>query len=156
MQKEFILKTDQDTKKLGQKIGELIDSSFCIFLNGDLGSGKTTFTQGLAIGLDIPKEYYITSPTYSIINEYPGKLNLYHIDLYRIEDALELDSIGIDEIMYRDDAVIAVEWPGILDKNYAYPHDLKIEFSLTHGNTRKISIFSSGRKGTNLLEKLLL
>ncbi|MCK5098505.1 MAG: tRNA (adenosine(37)-N6)-threonylcarbamoyltransferase complex ATPase subunit type 1 TsaE, partial [Desulfobacteraceae bacterium] len=117
MKKEFILKTDKDTKDAGQKIGELISSNFCIFLFGNLGAGKTTFAQGLAKGLEIPKEYYITSPTYSIINEYSGRLKFYHIDLYRIEEVLELDDIGIDEIMDEEDAVIAVEWPEILNKN---------------------------------------
>ncbi|MCK5312410.1 MAG: tRNA (adenosine(37)-N6)-threonylcarbamoyltransferase complex ATPase subunit type 1 TsaE [Desulfobacteraceae bacterium] len=156
MKKEFILETDKDTKNAGKKIGELISSNFCIFLYGNLGSGKTTFAQGLAKGLGISKEYYVTSPTYSIINEYPGRLKLYHIDLYRIEEVLELDYIGIDEIMNEEDAVIAVEWPEILNKNSSYPCDLKIEFSLHEKIERKISIFASGRNGSNLLEKLLL
>ena len=156
MKKEFILKTDKNTKKVGQRIGELISSTTCIFLCGDLGSGKTTFTQGLAKGLGISEKYYITSPTYSIINEYPGSLKLYHIDLYRIEDVLELDYIGIDEIMDQENAVIAIEWPEILNKNSSYQYDLKINFSLHENFSRKISIFASGRKGSNLLKKLLL
>ena len=156
MKKEFILKTDKNTKEAGQRIGELISSTTCIFLCGDLGSGKTTFTQGLAKGLGISEKYYITSPTYSIINEYPGPLKLYHIDLYRIEDVLELDYIGIDEIMDQENAVIAIEWPEILNKNSSYQYDLQINFSLHENFSRKISIFASGRKGSNLLEKLLL
>ena len=156
MKKEFILETDKDTKNAGKKIGELISSNFCIFLYGNLGSGKTTFAQGLAKGLGISKEYYITSPTYSIINEYPGRLKFYHIDLYRIDEILELDDIGIEEIMGEEDAVIAVEWPEILNKNSSYSYDLKIEFSQHEKFVRKISIFASGRKGSNLLEKLLL
>ncbi|MCD4742326.1 MAG: tRNA (adenosine(37)-N6)-threonylcarbamoyltransferase complex ATPase subunit type 1 TsaE [Desulfobacteraceae bacterium] len=155
MEKEFILKTDKDTKKAGQKIGSLISSKICIFLSGDLGSGKTTFTQGLAKGLGISEEYYITSPTYSIINEYPGALTLYHIDLYRIADVLDLDSTGIGEIMDQENAVIAVEWPELLIKD-SYSCDLKINFSLYENFSRKISILASGRMGSNLLEKLLL
>ncbi len=156
MKKEFILKTSGDTKKIGWKIGSLISSSMTIFLCGDLGSGKTTFVQGIAKGLKIPDGYYITSPSYSIINEYPGRLKFYHIDLYRIEDIMELDSIGFDEIMDSDNSVIAIEWPDILLDNPSHAWDLKIDFS-HHGNlSRKISIFSSGRNGSNLLENLLL
>ena len=156
MKKEFILKTDQNTIEAGQKIGEFLSSEFCIFLCGDLGSGKTTFTKGLAKGLKISEDYYITSPTYSIINEYPGRLKLCHIDLYRIEEVFELDEIGMDEIMDQENTVIAIEWPEILDNNSSYSYDLKIDFSVHENFSRKISIFASGRKGSNLLEKLLL
>ena len=156
MEKEFILKTDQNTIEAGQKIGELLPSEFCIFLCGDLGSGKTTFTKGLAKGLEISEDYYITSPTYSIINEYPGRLKLCHIDLYRIEEVFELDEIGMDEIMDQENTVIAIEWPEILDNDSSYSYDLKINFSVHENISRKISIFASGRKGSNLLEKLLL
>ncbi len=156
MKKEFILKSDIDTKSVGEKIGKLISSKLCIYLSGDLGTGKTTFTQGLAKGLGISEEYYITSPTYSIVNEYPGLLNLYHIDLYRIEEIIDLDNIGFDEIIDQENAVIAIEWPEILTKDPSYSYDLKINFSLHEEVYRKISILSSGRKGSNLLENLLL
>jgi tRNA threonylcarbamoyladenosine biosynthesis protein TsaE len=156
MQKIFILQTEKDTKEAGNKIGRLISSNFSISLSGNLGAGKTTFTQGLAKGIGISEEYYITSPTYSIINEYPGPLKLYHIDLYRIEEVLELDYIGIDEIMEEESAVIAIEWPEILNKDSSYCFDLKIDLSIHDNFSRKISLFASGRKGSNLLEKLLL
>jgi tRNA threonylcarbamoyladenosine biosynthesis protein TsaE len=156
MKNEFILKSDKDTKNLGQKIGQLISSKLCIYLYGDLGTGKTTFAQGLAKGLGISEEYYITSPTYSIINEYPGPFNFYHIDLYRIEEIIELDYIGLNEIIDQENAVAAVEWPEILRTDSSYSYDLKINFSLHKEFERKISIFSSGRKGSNLLKKLLL
>ena len=156
MKKEFILKSDKDTKNAGQKIGKLISSKTCIYLCGSLGAGKTTFAQGLAKGLGISKEYYITSPTYSIINEYPGQLKLYHIDLYRIEEIIELDYIGFDEIMDQENAVVAIEWPELLIENSSYEYDLKIDFSLDDQFIRKISILASGRMGSNLLENLLL
>ena len=156
MKNEFILKSDKDTKNLGQKIGQFISSKLCIYLYGDLGTGKTTFAQGLAKGLGISEEYYITSPTYSIINEYPGPFNFYHIDLYRIEEIIELDYIGLNEIIDQENAVVAVEWPEILRTDSSYSYDLKIDFSLHKEFERKISIFSSGRKGSNLLKKLLL
>ncbi len=156
MEKEFVLKSDKDTKTVGEKIGRLISSKICIYLSGDLGTGKTTLTKGLAKGLGVSEEYYITSPTYSIINEYPGSLNLYHIDLYRIEKLVDLDNIGFDEIIDQENAVVAIEWPEILTQDPSYSYDLKINFSLHETIFRKISILSSGRKGSNLLENLLL
>ncbi len=157
MKKEFILKTEHQTSKIGEKIGKLISSKFSIFLYGDLGSGKTTFTKGLAQGLGISDKYYITSPTYNIINEYPGThLFLYHIDLYRIQEVFELDELGMDEIMSRQDAIVAIEWPELLEDIPSYSNDLKINLSINQNNSRKISIFASGRKGANLLKKLLL
>ncbi|MCK5542627.1 MAG: tRNA (adenosine(37)-N6)-threonylcarbamoyltransferase complex ATPase subunit type 1 TsaE [Desulfobacterales bacterium] len=156
MKKEFILKSDKDTKDVGQKIGKLISSKICIYLCGSLGAGKTTFAQGLGKGLGISEDYYITSPTYNIINEYPGPLKFYHIDLYRIEEVIGLDDTGIDEIMNQENAVIAIEWPEILIKDSSYSYDLKIDFSMNEKFVRKISIISSGRRGANLLKNLLL
>ena len=75
----------QETRELGQNIGRLISQPITLALIGDLGSGKTAFVQGLAQGLDVPADYYITSPTFTLINEYPGRLALIHIDLYRLE-----------------------------------------------------------------------
>jgi len=156
MKNEFILKSDKDTKDAGEKIGRLISSKMCIYLCGDLGTGKTSFAQGLAKGLGISEEYYITSPTYSIINEYPGPVNFYHIDLYRIEDIIELDYIGLNEIIDQENSVVAIEWPEILIKDPSCSYDLKINFSIHEEFQRKISVFSSGRKGSNLLKNLLL
>ena len=78
-------KSVADTQRLGQQIGRLINEPTTIALIGDLGSGKTAFVQGLARGLEVPSTYYITSPTFTLVNEYPGRLPLYHIDLYRLE-----------------------------------------------------------------------
>ena len=89
--------TAQETQKLGIKIGQRITHPLVIGLSGDLGSGKTAFVQGLAEGLEVPGEYYITSPTFTLINEYPGRFPLIHIDLYRLDDIRDLEDIGLDE-----------------------------------------------------------
>jgi tRNA threonylcarbamoyladenosine biosynthesis protein TsaE len=74
-------RTVAETQKLGQSIGKWIQQPLVIALTGDLGSGKTAFVQGLAEGLEVPGQYYITSPTFTLINEYPGRLPFFHIDL---------------------------------------------------------------------------
>ncbi|MCJ7773069.1 MAG: tRNA (adenosine(37)-N6)-threonylcarbamoyltransferase complex ATPase subunit type 1 TsaE, partial [Desulfobacterales bacterium] len=93
---------------LGVKIGKCIMTPMIITLTGDLGSGKTAFIQGLAKGLDVPEDYYITSPTYILCNEYPGRFPLFHFDFYRLGDATDIYSTGFYEKI-DSNGIIAVE-----------------------------------------------
>ena len=95
------------TEKFGEKLGSLLQAGDVICLNGELGAGKTTLTKNIAKGMGI--EDYVTSPTFSIINEYYGKLNLYHFDTYRLEDVEEVSYLGFDEYFYGD-GVCVIEW----------------------------------------------
>jgi len=71
----------------------------------------------LARGLTVPSDYYITSPTFTLVNEYPGRLPLFHIDLYRLETVRDLEDIGLDDLLY-DQAVLAIEWADRLAENF--------------------------------------
>ncbi len=128
----------QETFEIGVEIGSKLSSKTLITLNGDLGSGKTSFVQGLARGLDVPSEYYITSPTYNIINEYPGRHTLYHMDLYRIGDSDELYDIGFDDII-EGSGIVAIEWPDRLPEGWLLP-DIEISINITPHDTRIFSI----------------
>ncbi|MDF2882085.1 MAG: uncharacterized protein K0R54_2642 [Clostridiaceae bacterium] len=97
----------EDTLALGRKIGKLVNPGDIICINGDLGTGKTHLTKGIALGLDIHE--YITSPTFNIVNEYNGRLKLYHFDVYRVNDVDEIQAIGFDEYIFSD-AVSIIEW----------------------------------------------
>jgi tRNA threonylcarbamoyladenosine biosynthesis protein TsaE len=141
-----------ETRKLGQALGAEIHQAAIISLTGDLGSGKTAFVQGLAKGLDIPEKYYITSPTFTLINEYPGRHPLYHVDLYRIEHDLELAEIGLDEIL-QEDAVIAIEWAEKLIGETLSSH-LELRLRIISENIRQIDIFAYGHQAGNLLKAL--
>ncbi|OQY00663.1 MAG: tRNA (adenosine(37)-N6)-threonylcarbamoyltransferase complex ATPase subunit type 1 TsaE [Desulfobacteraceae bacterium 4572_130] len=152
MKIKMTTKSDNKTKELGKKIGSIISSKISIALSGDLGAGKTTFVQGIAKGLDVSSKYYVTSPTYNIINEYPGRVNLCHMDLYRINTSEELEHIGFEEII-TSDSVIIIEWPEIINKNFMC-FDLIINFIIKNNFNREISIFASGLKGLNLLKIL--
>ncbi len=148
-----------DTRSLGEKLGkkvlEKIRSGFSIALYGELGAGKTTFVQGFAKGLGVSEKYYITSPTYNIINEYPAdKLTLCHLDLYRLESVDELDTIGFDDLI-DDRHILVVEWPEIL-KQISFKFDIEINFKFDTHYNRMISILDSGQPGSNLLSKLFL
>jgi len=148
-------KTAEETLALGESIGKMISQGLAMALKGDLGAGKTTFVKGLAKGLGVSEDYYITSPTFTIINEYPAlPLTLYHLDLYRLSSAEELDYIGFDDIV-GDNHVIVVEWPDIL-KDISFPFDIEIRFEFDKHYNRWISVFASGQKGINLLSKLFL
>jgi len=141
-----------ETQKLGQMLGTQIDRPIRIALTGDLGSGKTAFVQGLARGLDVSEQYYITSPTFTLINEYPGRHPLLHVDLYRIEDLNELGEIDLEEVLEQD-AVIAVEWAEKLTRNMLSDH-LELQFKLISDEIRQIDIFAYGQQSVNLIEAL--
>jgi tRNA threonylcarbamoyladenosine biosynthesis protein TsaE len=141
-----------ETRKLGQTLGAGIHQAVIIALSGELGSGKTAFVQGLAKGLDVPEKYYITSPTFTLINEYPGRKPLFHVDLYRIEHAPELAEIGLDEILL-EDAVIAIEWADKLSGETISSH-LELRLRIISENTRQIDIFAYGHRVGNLLRAL--
>jgi tRNA threonylcarbamoyladenosine biosynthesis protein TsaE len=142
----------EETKKLGETLGAMLKQAIIIALAGELGSGKTAFVQGLAKGLDISEKYYITSPTFTLINEYPGRHRLFHVDLYRIEHISELEDIGLDEVLNQD-AVIAIEWADRLSGDLFSDH-LAFQFTLTGEESRQIDIFAYGHQAGNLLKAL--
>lgn len=149
-------KTEEDTLALGEAMGKLISQGLSIALKGDLGAGKTTFVKGLAKGLCVSDEYYITSPTFTLINEYPAlpPFTLCHLDLYRLSSADELEYIGFDDLL-DDNHIIVVEWPEIL-KDISFEFDIDIHFEFDENYNRRISVFASGQQGINLLSKLFL
>lgn len=138
-----------ETQSLGEKIGRRLDSKFIICLSGELGSGKTSFVQGLARGLDVPEKYYITSPTYSIIHEYPGRIPLFHIDLYRIKGKDEIHETGLYEILDRF-GIFAIEWPELI-LNDLPPDFTAMRFQITDDDKRKIEITARGAKSEEVI-----
>jgi tRNA threonylcarbamoyladenosine biosynthesis protein TsaE len=140
----------EQTRLLGRCLGQRIDQRIALRLHGDLGSGKTCFVQGLARGLEVPEEYAITSPTYALINEYPGRLPLYHVDLYRLDGRLDAEEIGLEEILGYD-AVVAVEWAERLPEEAWPAENLKIEFTLGDNASHHIRLFGYGLEMVNLI-----
>jgi tRNA threonylcarbamoyladenosine biosynthesis protein TsaE len=98
-----------DTQQAAAALGEVVQSGDVLALVGELGAGKTTFIQGLARGLGVPADAYVRSPTFTLIHEHQGRLPLYHIDLYRIDEPDEVENLGLDEYL-EGDGVCAVEW----------------------------------------------
>jgi tRNA threonylcarbamoyladenosine biosynthesis protein TsaE len=144
----------EETRELGQKIGELLNQPLNIALIGDLGGGKTVFVQGLAKGLDVPANYCITSPTFTLINEYPGRLPLIHADLYRLERVDDLADIGLEELWY-DQTVLAVEWADRMADRLTDDY-LSINFETINDQSRRIRLIAYGHDGIILLKTLEL
>lgn len=140
------------TQRLGCAIGQAISEPVLIALLGTLGCGKTAFVQGLATGLDVSAEYYITSPTFTLINEYPGRLPLYHVDLYRLEGRVDLEDIGLEEII-AGDGVVAVEWAEKLTLD-THAQDLAIGFEIIDINRRRLELIAYGQPGLSLLKAI--
>jgi tRNA threonylcarbamoyladenosine biosynthesis protein TsaE len=139
-----------ETQRLGHILGATLKQPIILALNGDLGSGKTAFAQGLAKGLDVSEKYYITSPTFTLINEYPGRHPFFHVDLYRVEYISELEEIGLDEVLYQD-AVVAIEWADKLPEG-RLAHHLVFQFKIISDKSRQIDIFAYGHAESNLLK----
>jgi len=155
---EIISRSPEQTRETARDLGLCIRQqqlSCAMALTGDLGCGKTCFAQGLARGLGVAKGYYITSPTFTIMNEYPaGEMRLCHLDLYRLSDTDELDYIGVEDQMGQD-TVTLVEWPGLLIDT-GFPFDLHIHFEFDADFNRKITFSPSGQAGINLIGNLSL
>lgn len=151
---EITTKSARATQRLGEKLGGLLHDRALITLEGDLGCGKTTFSQGLAKGLEVPEVYYVTSPSFAIINEYPARLPFYHMDFYRLNGAEELEDLGFFDILH-ENSVAAIEWaakfPEVFDN---LPH-LEIKFSYIDTNLRQISLIAYGQAYENLIKELV-
>lgn len=105
------LHTLSDTEKLGRLLGRLAMPGDVICLNGDLGAGKTALTQAIARGLEVPDSCYVTSPSFALLHEYPGRIPLYHMDFYRLQDVSEVEDLGFDEYFYLGGLTV-IEWSG--------------------------------------------
>ncbi|HVO84305.1 MAG TPA: tRNA (adenosine(37)-N6)-threonylcarbamoyltransferase complex ATPase subunit type 1 TsaE [Syntrophobacteria bacterium] len=99
----------EETLLVAEHLGRRLEPGDVIALIGELGSGKTVFAQGLARGLEVPAAFAITSPTFTLVNEYPGRLPFYHLDLYRIDGPAQCGDLGLDELLYGEGAA-AIEW----------------------------------------------
>lgn len=131
-------------------MGRLADSGDVILLQGELGAGKTALTQGIAHGLDI--HGYVTSPTFTLINEHYGRLPLYHIDLYRIQEAAEAAAIGLEEYLYGR-GVSVIEWPERAPEFWPEEH-LLIKITNLGGNKRRLVFKPVGQRYRKLLAEL--
>lgn len=145
---EYQLTSPEETQALAAKLAQLVTPGTVLFLIGDLGAGKTTFTKGFALGLGIKQ--MIKSPSYTIIREYEtGRLPFYHLDLYRL--AGNNDDLGLEEY-FEGEGVSVVEWANLLEE---LPRDyVTITFTKTSLEGRILNLKATGPNSTVLLKKL--
>jgi tRNA threonylcarbamoyladenosine biosynthesis protein TsaE len=142
------LTNPEATQRAARALASHLAPGDAIGLVGDLGAGKTCFVQGLARGLGVPDSVRVTSPTFTLINEHRGgRLPLFHVDLYRIDRAAELDHIGLDDL-FAAPAVVAVEW---CDRFPVLPADhLRIALTAVAENERALDAVGRGARGQAL------
>lgn len=130
------------TEKFGLALGRTILPGDVVCLDGDLGAGKTTMCQAIARGLEVPQDQYVTSPSFAIMHEYPGRLPVYHMDFYRLHDFTEVIDSGFDEYFYLN-GVCLVEWSSIA-REVLPENRLEIQLDINGPESRRaICSFSS-------------
>jgi len=136
--KKYITKSLEDTLKLGRSVAKKLKPGAILALNGELGAGKTSFVQGLADGLNVPKNCYVSSPTFTILKVYEGDVRLFHFDFYRLNDPYEFEDLGFDDYL-KDNGIVAIEWANKFEDLLPKEH-YNIEFSVLGENKREIKI----------------
>ena len=146
------LKNLHDTERLGAIIGRASRAGDIICLNGDLGAGKTTLTQAIARGLNVPPRSYVTSPSFAIMHEYMGVIPLYHMDFYRLSDSSDVIDLGFEEYFYLDGLTV-IEWAeratDILPEER-----VSIDIQLNSDDTRTASFFTASDSLVNRFEMI--
>ncbi|MBM4339870.1 MAG: tRNA (adenosine(37)-N6)-threonylcarbamoyltransferase complex ATPase subunit type 1 TsaE [Deltaproteobacteria bacterium] len=147
----FLSPKPSDTIRLGKMIGRLLNRGDVVALIGELGAGKTQLIKGLAQGAGVSKSTYVSSPSFTLINEYKGEIPFYHIDLYRLGEEKEAEGLGLEDY-FQGEGITAVEWadriPSLLPEEL-----LNIHIYYTGKKTRSIEMVAKGEKYKDLMTK---
>lgn len=136
--REFVTRSFEETIRAGREIGAQIQAPALILLSGDLGAGKTTLTKGIASGLGAAEEDEVTSPTFTLVHKYARGAPVYHVDLYRIGDFHDLETLGLEDV-FSEKAVVIVEWPDRFTLRTDWPV-VRIHLEHVAEEERKITI----------------
>ncbi|MCF8061509.1 MAG: tRNA (adenosine(37)-N6)-threonylcarbamoyltransferase complex ATPase subunit type 1 TsaE [Deltaproteobacteria bacterium] len=143
----------RETVELGRRLGRLLNPGDVVGVTGPLGSGKTWFAKGVGIGLGVPEETVITSPSFALVNEYPGRVTFFHMDLYRMAGLDEALSAGLEEYLHTD-GVALVEWadhcPGLVPARA-----LLVTVVISGPEQRTIALSGENPRAGELIDALL-
>lgn len=149
-----ISRSEKQTKNWGKKLAQLLEGGEIIGLNGELGAGKTCFVRGVAEGLGVGSDTWIRSPTFTLINEYHGRLPVYHLDLYRVSDHAQQEDLNLREYLYGG-GVSLVEWFEYLPANEGEEY-LEVTLSHRDANQRALTFAARGERYERILRSLKL
>jgi tRNA threonylcarbamoyladenosine biosynthesis protein TsaE len=148
----FQTNNTSETIRIGKRLGGLLQPGDVVALVGDLGTGKTQFIKGLAEGVGVGKAAYVSSPSFTLINEYTGRIPFYHIDLFRLESEKEAEGLGLEEYV-RGNGITAIEWADKVSS--LLPEELlwvKIQYTGEHSRT--IEMTPKGKHYEQLIIRL--
>lgn len=150
---EWVLETGsaQETQGLAARLGALLRAGDVVALVGDLGSGKTTFAQGLAVGLGVPAGRHVASPSFALVSEHPGRVRFVHADFYRVAREAELAELGLEESF--DGAACALEWADRFPHMAPADH-LLVALTAIEDGRRRLRLRASGPRSRALLAAL--
>jgi tRNA threonylcarbamoyladenosine biosynthesis protein TsaE len=146
---EFISHSAAQTQRAGSALAQLLQPGDIIWLEGELGAGKTTFTKGIAQGLGVTG--YVNSPTFTLVNEYQGRLPVYHLDCYRLESGREALDFGIEEYLYGEGVTI-IEWPERI-REILPPEYLRVQLRYVTDTKRSLRLEPSGQRYITLVQE---
>jgi tRNA threonylcarbamoyladenosine biosynthesis protein TsaE len=143
-----------DTIRLGQRLGSLLKGGDVVALVGELGSGKTWFAKGIGLGLGVPADTVVASPSFSLVNEYEGSYSFYHIDGYRLDGLADFLAAGLDQYFYME-GVVAMEWadrwPEILPEC-----NVRVEIMIENEISRKFTLTGHHPRALEILEEMTM
>jgi tRNA threonylcarbamoyl adenosine modification protein YjeE len=149
---EVELDSEAATLALARSLADVLERGDVVGLEGDLGAGKTTFTRGAVHGLGVPEDTAVTSPTFALLHQYQGRLSIGHADLYRLSNEIEIEELGLDELL-DDGAVLFVEWgrkfPGVADRTVLW-----VELEIVSDDIRWARLRPQGRRGDAIISAL--
>jgi tRNA threonylcarbamoyladenosine biosynthesis protein TsaE len=149
----IITDSAKESQQLGTGLARFLKPGDVVALSGDLGSGKTTFTKGIARGLGVKDPEYVNSPSFVLIREYRGKTNLYHFDLYRLDNICDIEYIGMQDYL-NGDGVIVIEWADKLKGLLPGDH-LHVEISILGESKREFIFKGHGKRYNTIVDRHL-
>lgn len=148
----YLSNSDRDTIEFGKRIASFLKERDVLALIGELGSGKTWFTKGIALGLGIPSDRVVTSPSFALVNEYAGTFPLYHMDVYRLQNLSDFLNAGLEEYLYTDGIIVmewADRWPEILPE-----YSLTAAFEIIDDHRREITLSGHHPRAVEIVEQV--
>ena len=144
--------SDRETIELGRKLASLLKEGDVVALTGELGSGKTWLTKGIALGLGVSAQTVVTSPSFALVNEYEGRYPFFHMDLYRLGSASEFVSAGLEEYLYSG-ALVVMEWadrfPEILPA-----HAVTLTLRIIDDHRRRITLSGDHLRALEIIHEM--